>query len=785
MQPIQIARIDSAEELVVDLDKFPRDLTVLELSQVLCVSIGAVLESLHHPKNENFAFALYEQLESTIWSNGLTTDDGTPFAIPTLADLLQGGRSDHETVHFYLSHGARFGSVDPAQWVLPRQRFVVQIGDWASPDLTPILTHYEGRQVCVNALTDDSIEGSIAQLRARVEALEAGLRTRAELQAEHGGHLGLVQNATLVVDLLRRDQKNRHGSAADRDAEEEEEFRRNFSADQASLERLRDLFTVLETELIEALSSPPEAVGPAKRLLELLNVRDRRHSDFHEVVRAVLEHPFRLSPTQNQEFFDLVERAFSALAASPLAERFFKEHVCDLLEVVCSAYSGPADEIFEDLAGTELGLVAREGWKEEFAKLRDLLRLPRAPDSLFVTLVRLGSVGKSSMSLVSAALGEATVGHLLKFLFDVSRPGVGSNGKARASAGQKLAGIILRYITFTSVQVRPKSGINVAPPNASDARKLLTFRNGTFARIRLILQKDLSARERAEALKEFRLDKQVFRTRRALGTFVALHVASLAVVLGDDDEPVPEKVMGVLFHAGGLLQTGLRANEYIFARRFFDRVERPAVHELWNLQRVAGVGVATLGAILAITRAVRGSRKADPVQEALYLADAVGATLSATGSALSALGSAFSAFRILALGSALGMIGTAVAIAVVIAALINQMFDARPGRLLEFYLDLLQGDPDLEFEKSPFTNRVGAITMRKIRKEIDEASDRALAPFKFERGTSGNLNVFKGRLTIHKAIHLGFSKHEIAYLFNSNPADIGVFFQAEDGAAEM
>lgn len=755
MNPIELATVDSAEELLVHLDHLPHQVTIADLAGMLCVPITAILESLAKPRNVEFSHALYEQLNAEVWKGELQDDEGLLFPLPDTTVLVQGGRglAEHEDVVYFLSVGARFGPLDPAFWLLPQQKFIVARDEYARADFSQILTSHQGKQVCLKLFEEPVAHEALGILRGKVEALEKKLKLAAERVADHRLHVGLVQNATRMLQFLEHDQRNRGFDA--------EEFRENV----ANVREVREQFGRLEVRLLDRLNNPRDARNAALDLLGLFRTSRSEHAEFQAVVRAILERPFRVTAVVFHEFTSLLERAFSALAASPAAEDFVKEHLCALLQAVCERMPESAHYLFDDIAGTQVGDTAIHGWRTAFQDIRANLAIGTGP-SLLEGLAKSGSIGKRVLSIVSAALSEGTIAVILQALIE--------RAEGRKIGGQQFAGVMLRYLTYTAVQSKLDAQRAFLAPGASPQQVLLAGKSATLPRVKAILADDsLPAAERTKQLKALQLDKGVSRTPSTIGAMTVINTMALTVLLTDEDAPLSKKIVGTVASAGAFAQTALMAEEFFYVRRPCTGGDDLAVQRRWEVQKKLGVGVAALGLALTImsfeelrhnkASTTRLSLAAlDGVASLFGVLASIGKTLPEGGTDV-LLRSSYVYFR--AAAPALGVIANVLSIAVVIAVVVHDLLSRTPKKLLEAYLDKIEGNARGDFESTSFVNKNAASIIFEARKAIKRAGDDALGPFKFERGHPDNLKVFEGRLTVNKAIYLEFTKHEIASMF--------------------
>lgn len=755
MQPEPFAEIDSSEELIVRLDQAPKELTIEQLSDRICVPTLAIIDSLQLLRNHAFAVALYEGLREE-WG-GVLLADGEEIPLPLAGALFeQDGDDDHGVLH-YLSLGARLGPVDPTFWRLPKMQFYVTWGGLSGPLLRGIATTSGSRRMeCVAVHDETASTTALAELERAIEKLENSMLEAAEQTTRHRAHLGVLVNAGMVVE-----QAQRARGAQERDPEEKE-------LQLALLHRIGHQLDQLQARILDHLINNRPARDAARDLLALFQRNNSKHAELQAVIEAILEHPERTPSHTRDRLLLLLERAFAALAASPQAERFVELHLCDLLELACASVPDEFRDEWAELEDHDVAEIAREGWAKAFEDARQSLLIRGQPRSLLSSLVKGGSTVGRMGAVIAAGLSDHTIGAFLTALYRARG--------SRVAAAKAISGALLRYIAFHCVQHNSRAQRAFPPPGATKVQVLMASKRASYHRVVKILgDTKLGPEERGKRLAELRLDKGFMRTPRAIGFLVAINALSLFLVVNDEKSAVPVKVLGVLAGAGAIGTSILKYQELQYVRRtLLD--ESDVLEAKWALQRTAGAIVAGLAFAWSLSILVDDHHKKKG--KTVIALDIFGA--AGSGSVL--MSSVATLWNWTRLATVLGVAGNLIGLAVLVASIIYVITSRGPKQLLEAYLEYLEkplpGDGD-----QSFVTKVSADILFSLRQTLDEAEE-ALAPFKARIGSSED-DPTSGVPTYWKAKHLGFSQNEISALFDVDPVAVAPLFSSPDATVDQ
>lgn len=751
-----LATLDSAEELVVHLDQQPQVLTVSELSDRICVPIPTILDAFAYESNHAAAVSLYEERRLEWGASLRVGDEDVP--LPEPHELFEPAADDaSHDVAYYLSLGAMWGNIGPGHWTLPKAKLTIPWGGFQGPLLDSIDLGVPGRRArCVAVHEPATSRAAIEVLRAKVIALEAAIHRARERATKHQGHLGLLLKGEQVAELAIRSTRARGKEL------EPENRRRRLE----QLEEVERQFARLQERVLKRLVQDSEARNAAHEVLALFYTSRSEHEGFRATVKAVFEAPERVPSSERDELLMWLERGFAALAASPKAEDFVKEHLVDLMEAACGVLPEHFSELWTDIEEPTIARAVREGWRGAFQQVRRQLDIHGGRPSLLKVLVSNGSIAKRMSSVIAAGFSDLTLGAILTALYQHSGD--------RAQANKTLAGVLLRYIAFHMVQHRSEVQLAFPPPGATQGQVLAASKQATYDKVlRIVADPDANPKKVADELEALDLGRGFMRTPRAIGFVFAVNALTLFAVVDNDDIGSGERVLGVLVGVGAFTQNAMKFDEMLFVRRTLADAKDPRMAERLSIQNRAGAVVAALGLTLSLITLLKDrSRQRSTGLIALDWGNLLASGSGFASSMLSISGAA-------RLATILGLVGNVLGIAVTVAAIVHTILSRTPATLLESYLDYLEAPLD-DGERSIILEH-GADLLLELREAISKAKD-GLEPFEARIG-SRETHPWRGKPNFWKAKLMGFGQREIEAMFDADPAEVGPLFTGPDASS--
>lgn len=410
----EFATVDSDKELVVH----GANIASHEDFQWLAETLGVypsdeMLAILWLPNNETLVLVLFSQLHSKydgmipgeileINENTIpeTVRRGPPEAMP------DAGFIDPDTARWALfalhARGESIGG-----WTLPKRDIWLPM----TPSILSHLQHLVGRgpskNRCVDVVVPRFPSETMNKLAELVAALERHLRLLEEERGAWATRRLSLEYAHRLIDLEVWDWSNTSFHIANR-AER--------------LQRLSELTTAMDN-LDAAANEASPAIdaehGAAVELLAFLKPGSKAAREIEDVLDVLAVQPHAFRSEQVDDVFEFLERSFSVLSSSSVAERFVQEHLISLIQAAAESLPPELEQEFTEGYGDNWKPLWQVDWRDSVNALWSKGGV--ADPSPYAKVVALQKYYKAGLFVIQAALSHATLPILLARLSDYAK----------------------------------------------------------------------------------------------------------------------------------------------------------------------------------------------------------------------------------------------------------------------------------------------------------------------------------------------------------------------------
>lgn len=407
----EFGTIVNDRELVLHLDqvlKYHEKAAALDfywLTETLGIVPDAIYMSFALPGNEDFVDTLYRQLyehqRGSYSSHEIDPSTGEPKSVRMRSpDEI----ANHQDRLFHL--GLLAGSTLWYTWSLPGGDLYLPLEDLGLQHLATTSKQTGRKAKCYEFMVafpapTEMVDEIERRAKALVKAIEAGQ----EREQEETSRILALQKLRNLLDL-----QSRHWIAK---GEVDHVLEIN------ALGELDDAVRHLIDNAMARLSARVGESEAADALLECFDA-DGKGAELKACLDTIADHQNAYSSEFIARLNDVLVSAVHVLGQSSRAGDFLRDHWMLLFADACEHEPRLATTMIEELADSDLSAFWAGGWREDVAKVREVLGSPKRSSAL-KPIVRQTRASKAAMGLVSAAVSDVGIVALLYRIEKVSR----------------------------------------------------------------------------------------------------------------------------------------------------------------------------------------------------------------------------------------------------------------------------------------------------------------------------------------------------------------------------